>query len=347
VFFHHPPISELWVVGGTDYVRNRLLPVMEKYSKVQEIHYGHTHGYERGTATSEITNGDIRMICTGGGGGGLDPWATGENKDYNDIHICISNYFFQLLEIDIANHSYLNSVYSLGTLSKPKNAEVIDSWYKVLNQTGPETPTIATISQTPDCIEFESSLFSGIDSLMSVRFQVLDSTLISPVIIDSTVNWINIYGIDQNAVPVDLNQHINLYQNRINKSQLSNAKDYFLRVRYRDQNLKWSNWSTPVHFKPVGIEENTGPGQGYLLDQNYPNPFHLNTTITYTIPKKGDVCFRIYDINNRLVDEIKEGEKVSGTYHFDYNAENLNGETYIYELNVNNISISRKMMYIR
>jgi hypothetical protein len=347
IFFHHPPISELWIVGGTSYVKDRLLPVMKKYSKVQEIHYGHTHGYERGTSASETPDCDIRMICTGGGGGPLDPWAAGENMDYTDIHVCISNYFFQILEIDIANHSYVNSVYSLGTLSKPKNSIVIDSWYKNKNQAGPETPTIDNIIKTEDFVEFITSGFTGPDSLMSVRFQIIDSTLNTPVIVDSIRHWTNVYGIDINSEPLDLNQDINLFQSRVNKTLLSESKEYLFRVRYRDHNLKWSNWSEPVRFKPVGMNEKLKKSQGYLLEQNFPNPFKNETTITYHLTEKGEVSFRIYDINNKLVDNIKEGEKNKGTYQFTYHSTNLSGATYIYEMSVNNVTVSRKMMLIK
>lgn len=347
VFFHHPPISELWIVGGTDYVKNRLLPVMEKYSKVQEIHYGHTHGYERGTVTSSMPGGDFRMVCSGGSGGPLDPWVEGENKDYNDIHICISNYIFQILEIDIANHSFQNSVYSLGTLTDPKNSELIDNWHKVKNQPEPEKPQIENVSQTDDFILFNTSLFSGIDSLMSVRFQIIDSSLSSPVVIDSIIHWKNVYGIDQNNAPVDLNLNINLYQSRIRKAQLSGSKEYYSRVRYRDHNLKWSDWSDLTRFSTVGINEEPELPQGYFLDQNYPNPFRTETTFSYRIPEKCEVVFRIFDNNQRLVSEINEGIKAAGTYSFHYKAENPDSNTYIYEMIAGGLSVSRKMTCIK
>jgi len=347
VFFHHPPISELWIVGGTDYVKNRLLPVMEKYSKVQEIHYGHTHGFERGTVTSEVTNGDIRMICGGGSGGPLDPWVAGENQDYNDVHICISNYIYQILEIDIANHSYQNSVYSLGTLANPKNSELIDSWYRSKSQPGPGTPVTENVENTEEYIQFATSVFSGTDSLMSVRFQVIDSSLSLPVVIDSTMNWTNIYGIDQNSKPIDINLNINLYQSRIRKVQLTDSKEYLFRVRYRDHNLKWSNWSESTRFKPVGMNDNPDLQQGNFLDQNYPNPFQNNTIITYRIPESGEVNFRFYDSNNKLVDEINEGFKNKGTYQLNYSAVKLGSDTYFYEMNANSLSVSKKMIRIK
>lgn len=344
IFFHHPPFSELWVVGGTDYVKNRLLPVIKKYSKVQEIHYGHTHGFERGTITSDTPGGDFRMICGGGGGGPLDPWAEGEIQDFNDIHVTISNYFFQILEIDIANHSYQNSMYSLGTLSSPKNSVLLDTWHKNVNQVEPETPVIENIEIADTYIQFNTSIFSGIDSLMSVRYQVIDSSQNSHVVMDSITHWKNIYNVDQNSKPVDLNRDINLYQSKISKSKLQEGKEYFFRVRYRDQNLKWSNWSALSRFNSLGTDIAKINQNGYRLNQNFPNPFQNNTIITYYIPVKSEVKFHFYDQNYRLVDEINEGIKQAGSYQIDYKAKNLSSDVYYYEMVSGKVSITKKMI---
>jgi predicted MPP superfamily phosphohydrolase len=150
LFHHHPPMSELWDYtntkdAGTAYVRDVLFPIIKKYSKVQQMHYGHTHGFERGTIQSDHPDGDFRIICGGGSGGYLDTWAPGENHDFNEITTSISNYVFQILEIDIANKSWQNQAYSLGTLDLPKNGVIIDSWYKKMNQTAPNTPFIENI----------------------------------------------------------------------------------------------------------------------------------------------------------------------------------------------------------
>ncbi|MDO9254679.1 MAG: metallophosphoesterase [Bacteroidales bacterium] len=344
VFFHHPPFSELWIVGGTDYVKNRLLPVMEKYTKVQEIHYGHTHGFERGTITSDTPGGDFRMICGGGGGGPLDPWVEGENQDFNDVQICISNYFYQILEIDMANHSFRNSVYSLGTPADPKNNELLDVWHKSKNQPGPETPVIENFELSDSYISFNTSQFIGADSLMSVQYQVIDSSGATSILADSIRHRENIYGIDQYATPVDLNKNINLYQSKISTSQLSNEREYFFRVRYRDQNLKWSNWSDLTRFTTLGTGENQGIKTGYILNQNYPNPFRNSTSIIYNIPQRSDIIFRIYDANYRQVATINEGFKDKGTHHLNYNAANLSGGVYFYEMSTENQCITKKMV---
>lgn len=352
LFFHHPPFSELWKYvnsfdAGSDYVKNILLPVMKKYTKVQEIHYGHTHGFERGIIPSDQPDADIRTICGGGGGGPLDPWAAGENQDLSDIHSTISNYCFQILEIDVGDHSYRNSMYSLGELNKPKNAELLDTWYKKKNQPGPDTPVAEGVSYTGNYIQLNTSGFAGADTIMSAHLQVIDSSANPHIVVDTLLNWENIYGIDQNNNPVDLNHGINLFQTKISSAFLQGNRPYSFRVRYRDQNLKWSQWSASTLFNTTGINSNKSQLYDQFLSQNYPNPFLDHTTIVYTIPEKTGVIFRIYDSNNRLVEEINEGVKSKGTYRLTYKAENKCSDSYIYKMVTNKFSVEKKMIKVK
>lgn len=347
LFFHHPPFSELWVVGGTDYVVNVLFPIIKKYTKVQQMHYGHTHGFERGTITSEQTGAGFRIICGGGGGGPNDPWREGENRDFNDIHKTLNHYFFQILEIDIQNHSYRNSMYSLGNNNDPRISELMDTWYKSKNQAGPETPELENFEIAENHIQFNTSEFLGSDSLMSVHFQVIDSLQSSNIVLDSITHWSNIYNIDQYYKPVDSNKGINLLQSKISLSQLSTGKEYYFRVRYRDHNLNWSEWSALTSFSTLGTDEFQGMQRGYYLEQNIPNPFRNQTKFTYKVPEKCEVIFRIYDKNQRIISEINEGVKDKGTYTLDFNADNLASDVYIYEMNANNLSVSKKMIHVK
>lgn len=352
LFFHHPPYSELWKYvnsydAGSDYVKNSLLPIIKKYSKTQQIHYGHTHGFERGTILSGKTEGDFRNICGGGSGGPLDPWAEDQNQDINDIHLTISNYFFQIIEIDVAAHSYTNTAYSLGTIANPLNAQPLDTWYKKKNQPAPQPPVIETVLFDDLFIQFNSSAFIGPDSLMSVELQIIDSANINSIVVDTLVHWKNIYGIDNMARPIDLNLGVNLTKTKIYASQIQSNKAYFARIRYRDHNLKWSNWSPDYPVKLLGIPIDTSLMNDYYLRQNYPNPFKDNTTIIYNVPEMCNVVLRIYDSNYKLINEIEEGVKFKGTYKVLFSAAGLSNETYYYSLLTENFSDSKKMVLLK
>jgi hypothetical protein len=295
------------------------------------MHYGHTHGFERGTIQAEHPDGDFRIICGGGSGGYLDTWAPGENHDFNEITTSISNYVFQIIEIDIANKSWQNKAYSLGTLDLPKNGVIIDSWYKKMNQPAPNTPFIVSIETANEYVQINTSQFDGIDSLMSVQIQVIDGTQNNAVVFDSLIQKVNIYGVDSSQKPTDLNKDNNIYETNL-PIRFFNTKSNYIKTRYRDNNLKWSNWSDSFYYSITGLSDISKTETEDLLFQNFPNPFSYSTTIKYKSDGLNKITFRFYDINYRLIFEQNEGLKPKGIYILNYSGEDLKNGIYFYEM---------------
>ena len=356
MFMHHPPYSELWFDvstfdGGANYVKNVLFPIIRKYTKVQQLNSGHTHGFERGTILSPKIDGDFRFIIGGGGGGALDNWGDFTNLDYPDIHIALDHFCFQILEIDIANHSWQSSMYSLGNQFKSRNIELMDHWYKKISQSGPNIPVVENLVNNADNIQFNSSQFSGTDSLMSVEMKVTDITGNYQIVIDSLVHWENVYGADQNFIPIDRNSAVNLYQIKIGKSLLSEYKLYSYSVRYRDHNLKWSDWSDLILFNSTGIisiaDAFSELSDHDYLGQNHPNPFSNFTDFPYQIQEKGNVSFMILDFSGKEIQLINEGVKSPGKYNLEINSGKLNNGIYFLQMKTDHTTISRKMILAR
>jgi len=181
---------------------------------------------------------------------------------------------------------------------------------------------------------------------MSVHLQVLDDSGNSAVVFDTLMHWTNIYGVDSKFIPIDKNRTSNLYQTSIRSSRLAWNKSYSFRVRYRDHNLKWSEWSNSFPFSTVGIKSVEVPSSHFILNQNFPNPFRQNTVITYSIPASSEVNFRVYDTKWRLIANYAEGIKSKGTHQIDYNPENLDNGVYYYTLVTDQNSSTRKMIKI-
>ncbi|MDD2798831.1 MAG: fibronectin type III domain-containing protein [Bacteroidales bacterium] len=351
LFFHHLPFSELWNVteNGTRFTKG-LFPIIQKYTKVQQMHYGHTHGFERGTILSDKKDADFRIICGGGGGGAVDPWNSNLNHDYNDIHICINHNFYQILDIDVANHSYQDAVYSIGNSKDPRNNERIDFWYKNNMQSGPETPVIENTQNLAEYIQFNASKFIGVDSLMTAQYQVTEELISNNMILDSMLHWKNIFGIDAKSKPVDKNLNLVLMQMKVAKSLLTDGKNYVLRVRYRDHNLKWSDWSAPVSFKADGtingVKSINDDENGYQLHQNFPNPFQNSTSIAYSIPETTQVSIRVYNECGSLVKEVQQGVMSKGIHQINMNAANMKSGFYFYQLATPKYTFIKKMIVL-
>lgn len=334
LFFHHPPFSELWNYvntsdAGSAYVREVLLPVIRKCGKVRQLHYGHTHGYERGALLSDRQEGDFRIVCGGGSGGNLDPWAPGANTDLDEITTCISNYIFQILEIDIAEASCFTSVYSLGTLAKPLAGEKADTYYFRRNQPPPATPAIESANAGDGFIRIFTSRFHGSDSLMTLRLQIAVDEQFARVVLDTFIHRVNIYGTGPGSQPLDLNKEIRMEEISI-PDRLLPSGSFSIRIRHRDNNLRWSGWSEPWTHKATGME--TKPMKNSLLLQNYPNPFNRQTRIDYTMKSAGHVTFRIFDMNKKLLFEKPEGVRLAGNHSFLFSGERLPAGMYICEL---------------
>jgi hypothetical protein len=87
--------------------------------------------------------------------------------------------------------------------------------------------------------------------------------------------------------------------------------------------------------------------EGYSLAQNYPNPFNPSTTITYSLAKAGNVTLKIYDLLGKEVAVLVNGYKTKGQYNIKFEVSNLPSGIYIYQLNSNGYSLSKKMVILK
>jgi len=87
----------------------------------------------------------------------------------------------------------------------------------------------------------------------------------------------------------------------------------------------------------------------YDLMQNYPNPFNPVTTIKYQLAKQGHVTLRVYDLLGRLVETIVDAEKPAGNYEVNFPAgsRQLASGIYLYSLNVNGLTFTKKLVLIK
>lgn len=68
------------------------------------------------------------------------------------------------------------------------------------------------------------------------------------------------------------------------------------------------------------------------LHQNFPNPFDVSTTISYTVGCACDVQINIYDQSGRLITNLVSGAKEQGKYSVEWNATNISSGIYFYTL---------------
>ena len=85
----------------------------------------------------------------------------------------------------------------------------------------------------------------------------------------------------------------------------------------------------------------------FSLSQSFPNPFNPTTSIRYTVPQKGLVILKVYDMLGRKVKTLVNSEKSKGVYTVTFNADNLPTGVYFYSISIGNFSEVKKMVLLR
>jgi hypothetical protein len=135
--------------------------------------------------------------------------------------------------------------------------------------------------------------------------------------------------------------------NSFHHVRLKNGKIYTMWNRLKNGNL--SVWMNILDFKnPTMIQqENIFSPQSYSLSNNYPNPFNPSTTISYQIKEGGLVTLKIYDILGSEVATLINEEIPVGKYELSFNGSELPSGVYIYQLQVNDFSSSKKLVLLK
>ncbi len=93
----------------------------------------------------------------------------------------------------------------------------------------------------------------------------------------------------------------------------------------------------PVGVSPNNHHNSIEPPDKFILFQNYPNPFNPITSISYSLPEKGRVILKIYNILGNEIKIIENAAKGSGFYTSNWDGTNKYGTNvtsgiYIYHL---------------
>lgn len=85
----------------------------------------------------------------------------------------------------------------------------------------------------------------------------------------------------------------------------------------------------------------------FNIEQNYPNPFNPSTNIKFAIPENSNVRLIIFDALGREVEELINEQLQPGNYNVTWNASRYSSGVYFYQMEANNFSIVKKMLYLK
>jgi hypothetical protein len=119
--------------------------------------------------------------------------------------------------------------------------------------------------------------------------------------------------------------------------------EYQYKVKAVDNTSKESLYSNLVSIDGTGgIWKNTDyqtdqqkkVPSTYVLHSNYPNPFNPTTTVSYSLPEKGHVVLKVYDVLGKEVAELVNEMKDVGVYSATFDGANLVSGMYIISMQI-------------
>ena len=115
-------------------------------------------------------------------------------------------------------------------------------------------------------------------------------------------------------------------------------------------NDEWNfgnNFIVHVLDEPVNVETKNQAPDGFVLYQNFPNPFNPTTKLSFVIGHSSFVELKVFDILGNEIATLVNEEKSAGEYEVEFNAAGLASGIYLYKLKTLNFTETRKMLLLK
>lgn len=246
---HRPYQAEQYIGDISQWVRNTVMPVLITSPK-HILHIGaHHHLYHRGqlkdTPTYQIISGGVAWD---------QYWGMAAEEDYEDVQKTISNWMYQIIDVDVNNDTFDVESYSIGSIYQWKDNELMDEFHHYKGIEAPEQPEITNDFNGGDTtlpLTIESSAYTTASEelLNSTQFMIGKNADFDIIEKDVYRDFENLYGpvgtqVDTSA---NLNLNVDITKLTLAENEIPNGQ-YFVKVRHRDRNLSWSSWSEVKSF---------------------------------------------------------------------------------------------------
>ena len=149
------------------------------------------------------------------------------------------------------------------------------------------------------------------------------------------------------------------YGNHWGSQNSGTDKDLFSVFFYLDDNTGYAAGNNGTILKTTDgggiITSVSGPSQtgnipsGFILDQNFPNPFNPETVIRYSLSEDSFVRLKVYDVRGNEIAELVNEKQNPGIYNCQFSTVNypLSSGMYFYKIEAGNFVMVRRMVLIK
>ncbi len=106
-------------------------------------------------------------------------------------------------------------------------------------------------------------------------------------------------------------------------------------------------WRRSLSEMITSVEHSRSIPAAFRLGKNYPNPFNLSTTITFSLPLAAVVSLKVFDALGEEVSTLVSGEMSAGTHALQWNAMRLPAGMYFYRLQAGSINEMKKITFLK
>lgn len=252
---HRPYQAEQYVGDISTWVRNTVMPVLTTSPK-HILHIGaHHHLYHRG----QLKNTPTYQIISGGVAWD-QYWGMAVEEDFEDVQKTLSNWMYQIIDIDVNAGTFDVESYSIGSVYTWKDNVLMDEFHHYKGLASPNQPTVVNgfnggDVELPLTIETSPYATTTDEPLNSTQFLIGKTPEFDIIEKDVYRDYENFYGplgtqIDEST---DVNAGVDITKLTIAENEIPNG-EYFIKVRHRDRNLGWSQWSEVKSFNVINSE---------------------------------------------------------------------------------------------
>ncbi|MCO6146958.1 fibronectin type III domain-containing protein [Flavobacterium sp. NRK1] len=275
---HRPYQAEQYVGDISTWIRNSAMPILVTSPK-HILHIGaHHHLYHRG----QLKNTPTYQIISGGVAWD-QYWGMAVEQDFEDVQKTISNWIYQIIDIDVNNGTFDVEAYSIGSVYNWKNNQLMDEFHHYKGLTSPEKPEITNAFTGNDVelpLTIESTAYNTTteEEMNSTQFMIGKTPTFDIIEKDVYRDFEDLFGpvgtqVDTTA---NVNLGVDITKLTLAENEIPNGQ-YFVKVRHRDRNLSWSEWSEVKSFN--------------IINSSYANTLIQLDTLAYAVNAPITVSF--------------------------------------------------------